>query len=137
MIYIKRPDREFRNNYLNAYLFIRQGIELGNYLIKRVVRELAAEYQYLSTVTCSQGIELGNYLIKRVVRELAAEYPQLSQFSSLSPIPGFKSWLTTEINKAERGEAGVPPPPGQGGEERGAADAGGATELMADATHWQ
>ena len=33
-----------------------QGIEVGNYLIKRVVRGL-------STVLCCQGIELGNYLI--------------------------------------------------------------------------
>ncbi|XP_043229853.1 malonyl-CoA decarboxylase, mitochondrial-like isoform X1 [Amphibalanus amphitrite] len=61
-------------------------------------------YSISSTQKGLQGIELGNYLIKRVVRELAAEYPQLSQFSSLSPIPGFKSWLTTEINKAERGQ---------------------------------
>ena len=97
--------RELAAEYLHLSIVLcSQGIELGNYLIKRVVRELAAEYPHLSTVLCSQGIELGNYLIKRVVRELAAEYPHLSQFSSLSPIPGFKSWLTTEINKAERGE---------------------------------
>ncbi|XP_037078978.1 malonyl-CoA decarboxylase, mitochondrial-like isoform X3 [Pollicipes pollicipes] len=61
-------------------------------------------YSISSTQKGLQGIELGNYLIKRVVRELLAEYPHLSQFSSLSPIPGFKSWLTTEINKAERGQ---------------------------------
>ncbi|XP_044048450.1 malonyl-CoA decarboxylase, mitochondrial isoform X2 [Siniperca chuatsi] len=40
-----------------------------------------------------QGVELGNYLIKRVVRELQSEFPHMSQFSSLSPIPGFSSWL--------------------------------------------
>lgn len=50
-------------------------------------------------VTGLQGVDLGNYLIKRVVRELQAEFPHLSQFSSLSPIPGFKDWLITEINK--------------------------------------
>ena len=35
-----------------------------------------------------KGIELGNSLIKRCVRQLQVEHPQLKQFSSLSPIPG-------------------------------------------------
>jgi len=35
-----------------------------------------------------RGIELGNSLIKRCVRQLKVEYPQLEKFSSLSPIPG-------------------------------------------------
>lgn len=40
-----------------------------------------------------QGVELGNYLIKRVVKELKAEFSHLKEFSSLSPIPGFTKWL--------------------------------------------
>ncbi|KAG8437480.1 hypothetical protein GDO86_008255 [Hymenochirus boettgeri] len=40
-----------------------------------------------------QGVELGNYLIKRVVKELQEEFPQIEEFSSLSPIPGFTKWL--------------------------------------------
>lgn len=46
-----------------------------------------------------QGVEMGNYLIKNVVQELLIEFPQMYQFSSLSPIPGFKDWLVMEINK--------------------------------------
>ena len=42
---------------------------------------------------------MGNYLIKNVVQELLVEFPQMHQFSSLSPIPGFKDWLVMEINK--------------------------------------
>ncbi|XP_067905265.1 malonyl-CoA decarboxylase, mitochondrial [Heterodontus francisci] len=38
-------------------------------------------------------VELGNYLIKRVVKELQGEFPHMNQFSSLSPIPGFTMWL--------------------------------------------
>ena len=45
------------------------------------------------------GIDLGNYLIKTVVRELQSELPNLTQFSSLSPIPGFREWILTEINQ--------------------------------------
>ncbi|KAI1890039.1 hypothetical protein AGOR_G00169110 [Albula goreensis] len=50
-------------------------------------------YSISSTQAGLQGVELGNYLIKRVVRELQSEFPHISQFSSLSPIPGFCSWL--------------------------------------------
>lgn len=50
-------------------------------------------YSISSTQAGLQGVELGNYLIKRVVRELQSEFPHMSQFSSLSPIPGFSSWL--------------------------------------------
>ncbi|XP_017399081.1 malonyl-CoA decarboxylase, mitochondrial [Cebus imitator] len=40
-----------------------------------------------------QGVELGTFLIKRVVKELQREFPHLEVFSSLSPIPGFTKWL--------------------------------------------
>jgi len=47
-----------------------------------------------------QGVDLGNYLIKRVVGKLQKEWPQMTQFSSMSPIPGFRDWLLTEIGRA-------------------------------------
>ncbi|KAJ3596580.1 hypothetical protein NHX12_002985 [Muraenolepis orangiensis] len=53
----------------------------------------AVFYSISSTQAGLQGVELGNYLIKRVVRELQVEFPHITQFSSLSPIPGFSSWL--------------------------------------------
>ncbi|KAM4833930.1 malonyl-CoA decarboxylase, mitochondrial [Thomomys bottae] len=40
-----------------------------------------------------QGVELGAFLIKQVVKELQKEFPHLGAFSSLSPIPGFTKWL--------------------------------------------
>ncbi|XP_006926775.1 malonyl-CoA decarboxylase, mitochondrial isoform X2 [Pteropus alecto] len=40
-----------------------------------------------------QGVELGSFLIKRVVKELQKEFPHVGTFSSLSPIPGFTKWL--------------------------------------------
>jgi malonyl-CoA decarboxylase len=39
------------------------------------------------------GISFGNFLIKRVVDELAHELPNLKTFATLSPIPGFRAWL--------------------------------------------
>lgn len=39
------------------------------------------------------GISFGGFLIKRVVDVLQAEFHGLKTFSTLSPIPGFRSWL--------------------------------------------
>ena len=39
------------------------------------------------------GISFGNFLIKQVVGELAAEIPGLGAFATLSPVPGFRKWL--------------------------------------------
>ena len=44
------------------------------------------------------GVELGNFLIKRVVQELQHEFPDsLKHFVTLSPIPGFRRWLDSHL----------------------------------------
>ena len=45
------------------------------------------------------GVSFGNFLIKQVVRELAAENPRLGRFATLSPIPGFRRWLIREAQE--------------------------------------
>jgi len=46
------------------------------------------------------GISLGDFLIKRVVDALATELPRLKTFATLSPLPGFRTWLNAEIDRA-------------------------------------
>lgn len=41
-----------------------------------------------------RGVSFGNLLIKQVVEELKRELPQLRQFATLSPVPGFRRWLS-------------------------------------------
>ncbi len=59
------------------------------------------------------GVSFGNFLIKQVVRELAAENPKLRRFATLSPVPGFREWLIGEAREgrlapdAGDGEAGL------------------------------
>jgi malonyl-CoA decarboxylase len=43
------------------------------------------------------GISLGDFLIKRVVDNLAAELPQIRNYATLSPVPGFRVWLDQRI----------------------------------------
>ena len=45
------------------------------------------------------GVSFGNFLIKQVVRELAAENPKLRRFATLSPVPGFRKWLIREVQE--------------------------------------
>ncbi|GFO27221.1 malonyl-coa decarboxylase, mitochondrial [Plakobranchus ocellatus] len=55
--------------------------------------QCAIFYSITSTQKGLQGIDMGNYLIKTAVKKLQEEFPHLQQFSSLSPIPGFRDWL--------------------------------------------
>src|SRR5580692_8219344 len=52
-----------------------------------------------------RGVSFGNFLIKQVVEELQAEYPRLKQFSTLSPIPGFRRWLTQRLADGSAADA--------------------------------
>jgi malonyl-CoA decarboxylase len=40
-----------------------------------------------------RGISFGNFLIKQVVEDLTRAIPSLKTFVTLSPIPGFRTWL--------------------------------------------
>lgn len=47
------------------------------------------------------GISFGNFLIKRVVDLLRHELPNLKTFATLSPIPGYRRWLSGQIEQGE------------------------------------
>ncbi|KAJ3195600.1 hypothetical protein HK101_011663 [Irineochytrium annulatum] len=54
-------------------------------------------YSISSSQRGLSGVDLGNFLIKRCVKEIQKHYPQIETFCTLSPIPGFRHWLTTEF----------------------------------------
>lgn len=43
-----------------------------------------------------KGVSFGNFLIKQVVQELSREFPQIKSFVTLSPVPGFATWLAEQ-----------------------------------------
>ena len=51
-----------------------------------------------------RGVSFGNFLIKQVVEELSRELPSLRTFVTLSPAPGFGSWVRRVLE--EPGQAG-------------------------------
>lgn len=52
-------------------------------------------YSISNCQTGLAGISFGNFLIKQVVDALSQELPTIKTFSTLSPIPGFRGWLTS------------------------------------------
>ncbi len=69
-------------------------------LIDKTSTPLAAERfrtaAFYSISNCEpglKGVSLGNFLIKTVAQQLQREVPRLRVFGTLSPIPGFASWL--------------------------------------------
>jgi malonyl-CoA decarboxylase len=50
-------------------------------------------YSISNTQGGLRGVSFGDSLIKRVVETLKDEFPRLKTFATLSPIPGFRSWL--------------------------------------------
>jgi malonyl-CoA decarboxylase len=55
---------------------------------------------FYSITNCQEGlrgVSFGNFLIKQVVEDLGREFPRLKTFATLSPIPGFRNWLSNEV----------------------------------------
>jgi malonyl-CoA decarboxylase len=58
--------------------------------------EAATTACFYSISNCQQGlarISFGNFLIKQVAEELKRELPQIETFVTLSPVPGFRTWV--------------------------------------------
>ena len=52
---------------------------------------------FYSITNCQEGlrgISFGNFLIKQVAEDLGREFPRLKTFATLSPVPGFRKWLS-------------------------------------------
>jgi len=59
----------------------------------------ATFYSITNTEPGLAGVDLGNHLIKSVVQVLQNEFHALDTFSTLSPLPKFKSWLEDKLTR--------------------------------------
>jgi len=54
---------------------------------------------FYSITNCQQGlrgVSFGNFLIKQVAEDLSRELPRIRRFATISPIPGFRGWLSAK-----------------------------------------
>ena len=58
---------------------------------------VAIFYSISNTQSGLRGVSFGDSLIKRVVETLRGEFPKLKTFATLSPIPGFRPWLSKNV----------------------------------------
>ncbi len=68
-----------------------------------VAPEKARVASFYSISNCQQGlarVNFGNFLIKQVVEEMRRELPAIETFVTLSPVPGFRTWLETTEDPA-------------------------------------
>ena len=59
---------------------------------------------FYSITNCQEGlrgVSFGNLLIKQVAEDLGREFPRLKTFATLSPIPGFRTWLSAQADRKE------------------------------------
>jgi malonyl-CoA decarboxylase len=70
--------------------------------------DTAIFYSITNCQTGLRGISFGNLLIKQVAQRLGQEFPRIRTFATLSPMPGFRGWLTSMRSELEpsSGEAG-------------------------------
>jgi malonyl-CoA decarboxylase len=64
---------------------------------------------FYSITNCQEGlrgISFGNLLIKQVAEDLKREFPHLRRFATLSPVPGFRSWLEQSRSRIAVGPQG-------------------------------
>src|ERR1700689_2483044 len=58
----------------------------------------SAEWAVFYSITNCQeglrGVPFGSFLIKQVVEDVSKEFPRIKKFATLSPVPGFRKWLS-------------------------------------------
>jgi malonyl-CoA decarboxylase len=66
-----------------------------------VEEEATAEWAVFYSITNCQaglrGVPFGSFLIKQVVEDVSKELPRIKNFTTLSPLPGFRKWLSEKI----------------------------------------
>eukprot|EP00095_Tigriopus_kingsejongensis_P011609 maker-scaffold5312_size4760-snap-gene-0.2 protein:Tk11609 transcript:maker-scaffold5312_size4760-snap-gene-0.2-mRNA-1 annotation:"malonyl- decarboxylase mcd" len=66
-----------------------------------IAAELANTAVFYSISNCQvglRGVSFGNFLIKQVVADLLRDLPNLKTFVTLSPAPGFATWLNRQAD---------------------------------------
>lgn len=71
-------------------------LDLSRTPLPPVQATTAVFYSISNTQDGLRGVSFGAFLIKQVVEELKRELPRLSTFVTLSPVPGFATWLAQE-----------------------------------------
>jgi malonyl-CoA decarboxylase len=77
----------------DVHILLDQEAPLGN----PDTADTAIFYSISNAQAGLNGINFGNFLVKRVVDSLSRELPNIENFATLSPIPGFNRWLNQRL----------------------------------------
>lgn len=68
--------------------------------------DTAIFYSISNTQAGLRGVSFGSFLLKRVIDDLQRDFPKLRHFATLSPLPGFATWVGK--NPQELAAEGLP-----------------------------
>lgn len=91
---------------LSCILFIPiffHTFSLSLHLIRSFILFFLLAFLFLDSLSGLNGIELGMQMIREVTRRINEEFPGITQFSTLSPIPGFRHYLLTQVHQVVSG----------------------------------
>lgn len=74
-------------------------LDLGSPVADPHAADTAIFYSITNCQEGLRGISFGNLLIKHVAQQLGQEFPRLRNFATLSPLPGFRSWLGAVVDE--------------------------------------
>ncbi|MEX2540508.1 MAG: malonyl-CoA decarboxylase family protein [Trueperaceae bacterium] len=63
--------------------------------------DTAVFYSISNTQKGLRGVSFGSFLLKEVMADLSTRFPRLRTYVTLSPIPGFRKWLTEKVVEHE------------------------------------
>jgi malonyl-CoA decarboxylase len=85
-------------------------LDLDSPVIDPDIADTAIFYSITNCQEGLRGISFGNLLIKQVARLLGREFPRIKTFATLSPIPGFRRWVSriaVELEASADGRAAL------------------------------
>jgi malonyl-CoA decarboxylase len=74
-------------------------LDLNSPVADPLLADCAIFYSITNCQEGLRGVSFGNLLIKQVVEDLGREFPRLKTFATLSPLPGFRAWLTDQADQ--------------------------------------
>ena len=75
-------------------------IDPDSEVVDPAVADCAVFYSITNCQEGLRGVSFGNFLIKQVAEDLGRELPRLKTFTTLSPIPGFRMWLSSATDSS-------------------------------------
>jgi len=71
-------------------------------VVRPNLADCAVFYSITNCQTGLRGVPFGSFLLKQVMQDIEQEFPRIHRLATLSPVPGFRAWLTENSEMLSR-----------------------------------